>query len=290
MENKVLVSVDMITYMHEAYITQAIEGVLMQETNFEYELIIADDCSPDNTEEVVRNIIATHPKGHIIKYFRHEKNLGMHANGVFAGGKCNGKYIAICEGDDYWTDRFKLQKQVDFLENNSECVISYHNCQRVNEKGDIFGQDIYSDNQPKFFNFVDAVNGSYTKTCTITFRNILDFNTIGYLDDIILCLELLKIGGFAGFISDNMAAYRYTYGGVWSRVNTFGKFLLQEKTELHINSRFQNCEHKKFVNRRLINFYKIWAKLLIKDLFFLGFTKAISKYIKYETKRIIYKS
>ena len=71
-----MVSVDMITYLHEAYITQAIEGVLMQETNFEYELIIVDDCSPDNTEEVVRNIIATNPKGHIIKYFRHDTRNG----------------------------------------------------------------------------------------------------------------------------------------------------------------------------------------------------------------------
>ena len=179
---------------------------------------------------------------------------------------------------------------MDFLENNVDCVISYHNCRRVNEKGEIFGQDIYSVNQPKSFYFVDAVNGHYTKTCTMTFRNILDFNTISYLDDIILCMELLKNGGFAGFISDNMAAYRYTDGGIWSRVNTFGKFILQEKTELHINYRFQNCEHKKLVNRRLINFYKIWAKLLFKDLHIFGFIKAISKYIKYETKRIIYKS
>lgn len=116
MKDRLMVSVDMITYMHAAYISEAIEGVLMQETNFEFELIIADDCSPDNTEAVVRDIINNHPKGHLIKYFRHENNVGMNANASFAINQCTGKYIAICEGDDYWTDPLKLQKQVDFLE------------------------------------------------------------------------------------------------------------------------------------------------------------------------------
>lgn len=120
MNENILLSVEMITYKHEAYIKQAIEGVLMQETNFEFELIIADDCSPDNTENVVRDFINKHPKGHLIKYFRHEKNIGMNANASFAVNQCHGKYVAICEGDDYWIDPLKLQKQVDFLEANQD--------------------------------------------------------------------------------------------------------------------------------------------------------------------------
>jgi glycosyltransferase involved in cell wall biosynthesis len=111
-----MVSVSMITYKHEQYIQQAIEGVLMQQTDFNYELIIADDCSPDNTERIVKEIIQSHPNGSCIKYFRHEKNLGMHKNGRFASEQCQGKYIAICEGDDYWIDPLKLQKQAEFLE------------------------------------------------------------------------------------------------------------------------------------------------------------------------------
>lgn len=124
--NNLMVSVDMITYGHENYIRQAIEGVLMQETNFEFDLIIADDCSPDNTPEIVKEIIQNHPKGYKIKYFRHEENLGMQANGLFAADKCTGKYIALCEGDDYWTDSLKLQKQVDFLEANPDYVFCTH--------------------------------------------------------------------------------------------------------------------------------------------------------------------
>lgn len=110
----------MITYKHEAYIKEAIEGVLMQETNFDYELILSDDCSPDATEKIVREVIDSHPKGNKIKYFRHEKNLGMQNNSRFAFQKCSGKYVAICEGDDYWIDPYKLQKQVDFLEKNND--------------------------------------------------------------------------------------------------------------------------------------------------------------------------
>lgn len=126
-DNNLMVSVDMITYGHEKYIGQAIEGVLMQETNFDFELIIADDCSPDNTSEIVEAIIRNHPKGHRIKYFRHQQNLGMQANGLFALRQCKGKYIAVCEGDDYWTDSLKLQKQVDVLENNPKLTGCFHN-------------------------------------------------------------------------------------------------------------------------------------------------------------------
>lgn len=128
-ENFLMVSVDMITYGHENHIRQAIEGVLMQETNFEFDLIIADDCSPDNTREIVEGLKKNHPKGNKIKYFRHTENLGMQANSSFAAEQCTGKYTAVCEGDDYWTDPLKLQKQVDFLEANPDfglCHTGYY--------------------------------------------------------------------------------------------------------------------------------------------------------------------
>ena len=169
MENKPLVSVDMITYKHEAYIKQAIEGVLMQETNFEYDLIIADDFSPDNTEAIVRNIIATHPKGHIIKYFRHEKNIGMQANGMFAGQQCKGKYIAICEGDDYWTDPNKLQKQIDFLENNSEYNLVGHHATDSNSK-------LIGKHEKDSFSFEDIYYRTLIiPTASLVFRNNIVF-------------------------------------------------------------------------------------------------------------------
>ena len=123
MKKQPKVSVCMITYGHEKFIEEAINGVLMQECDFVVELIIANDCSPDKTDAVIQNILCNHPRASWIKYIKHDKNLGMMPNFIFAMQECKGKYIALCEGDDYWTDPSKLQKQVDFLEANSDYVI-----------------------------------------------------------------------------------------------------------------------------------------------------------------------
>ena len=109
----------MITYGHENYIRDAIKGVLMQKVNFEIELIIADDNSPDNTESVVYSF-SNHPNYHWIKYAKHKENKGMMPNFIWAMEQTKGKYIALCEGDDYWIDQLKLQKQVDVLETNED--------------------------------------------------------------------------------------------------------------------------------------------------------------------------
>ena len=113
-ENRLLLSVIMITYGHENFIEQAIKGVLIQECNFDFELIIANDCSPDNTDIIIKDIIANDPRAGKIKYVRHNNNIGMMPNFIYALQSAKGKYIALCEGDDYWTLPSKLQKQVDF--------------------------------------------------------------------------------------------------------------------------------------------------------------------------------
>jgi glycosyltransferase involved in cell wall biosynthesis len=115
-----LVSVVVITYNHEEFIGQAIESILMQECDFEFELIIADDCSPDNTKVIIENF-RNHPKFNCIKYFRHDFNKGVIRNFVWALEQCIGIYTAICEGDDYWIDPLKLSKQVAQLKNNLTC-------------------------------------------------------------------------------------------------------------------------------------------------------------------------
>jgi glycosyltransferase involved in cell wall biosynthesis len=126
-------SVKMLTFKHDNYIAQAINGVLMQVTDFDFELIISDDCSPDNTEQIVKDIQNSHPKGHLIKYLRQKKNIGVLPNGLFALQQCKGKYIAFCEGDDYWTDPNKLQQQVDFLESNGDYTMTFHSVYVKNE-------------------------------------------------------------------------------------------------------------------------------------------------------------
>lgn len=120
MNNQVLVSVCCITYNQEKFIKEAIEGFLTQKTNFEFEILIHDDASTDSTTEIVRDYAQKYPK--LIKPIYQSENQGskkegsIYARFVFPNSK--GKYISICEGDDYWIDPYKLQKQVDFLEAN----------------------------------------------------------------------------------------------------------------------------------------------------------------------------
>ena len=114
-----LVSVKMITYNHAPYIAQAIEGVLQQKTNFPFELVIGEDCSTDGTREIVFEYQEKYPD--IIRVITSDKNVGMKKNGYRTTKACRGKYVAFCEGDDYWHHPDKLQKQVDYLESHPEC-------------------------------------------------------------------------------------------------------------------------------------------------------------------------
>ncbi len=265
-----MVSVDMITYLHEAYITQAIEGVLMQETNFEYELIIADDCSPDNTEEVVRNIIATHPKGHIIKYFRHDSNIGMQPNGIFALQQCEGKYVAICEGDDYWTDSYKLQKQVDFLEANEEFCICWTNTKIIREGH--FGVSATSNNS-KQIKSTDLLESNIlgANTCTAVFRRLiiskenLECISNSPIGDWIMWLICLKYGkGY--FLEKITGTYRKHNNGVWNQKNDkqkLNQIVLMYNQTRKIYPKFSNkILYFKWKTIFLYYFKKIYLQLI----------------------------
>jgi glycosyltransferase involved in cell wall biosynthesis len=116
--NEAVVSVVMVTYNHEAYVSQAIESILRQETTFAFELVIGEDCSTDRTLQIVRNYEASHPD--IIRVVASESNVGATENFNRTVKACRGKYIAFCEGDDYWQAPHKLQVQASFLETHSE--------------------------------------------------------------------------------------------------------------------------------------------------------------------------
>jgi glycosyltransferase involved in cell wall biosynthesis len=115
----------MIAYNHEPFIAQAIEGILMQKTDFPIELIIGEDCSTDKTREICIEYQNKYPA--IIKLQLPDTNKGMQRNFVENMQAASGKYIALCEGDDYWTDPLKLQRQIDFLEANKDVSLSAEN-------------------------------------------------------------------------------------------------------------------------------------------------------------------
>lgn len=212
------VSVNMITYKHESYIEQAIKGILMQQTDFDYELIIADDCSPDRTEEIVNDIIKTHSQGSKIKYLRHKKNIGMQANGIFAFNQCSGKYVALCEGDDYWTDPLKLQKQVDFLEANLDYSICYHKVQVL--RNGVLEEDDITSEVLETTTIKDLAKGNYIHTCSVVFRNKL-FNKLpkyfhnAPVGDYFLHMLNAKYGKIK-FLNEFMSVYRLHNSSIWS--------------------------------------------------------------------------
>ncbi|MFC1761264.1 glycosyltransferase [Planctomycetota bacterium] len=125
-----LVSVKMITYNHEPYIAQAIEGVLMQKTDFPIELVIGEDCSTDRTREIVFDYQKKHLD--IIRVITPDKNVGANKNNKITIKACRGKYMAFCEGDDYWHHPKKLQMQVDYLEDHPEVGLVHSDVDRYN--------------------------------------------------------------------------------------------------------------------------------------------------------------
>ena len=120
-----LVSVHLLTYNHAKFIRQSVESVINQKTNFRVEIIIGDDCSTDGTREIVKEIEAQYPS--LIKVVSGNTNGGPQPNSIRILENCAGKYMAALEGDDYWIDPLKLQKQVDFMENNPNFSVCFTN-------------------------------------------------------------------------------------------------------------------------------------------------------------------
>lgn len=134
-----LLSIVCITYNHEAFIGRAFEGFLMQKTKFNYEIIIGEDHSTDKTKDIINEYIRRFP--YKIKLISSSHNEGAVANERKAMLLAKGKYIAFCEGDDYWTDHLKLQKQVDFLEQNSEYSVCFHRWKRYDTETNTWSND-----------------------------------------------------------------------------------------------------------------------------------------------------
>lgn len=215
MSKQVLVSVVMITYGHEKYIREAIEGVLMQKGDFSLELIIANDSSPDATDIVISEMLKTHSKADRIRYIKHEKNIGMMPNFIFALQQAQGKYIALCEGDDYWTDPYKLQKQVDFLEANSDYVLSFHKVKILKPSGEFVDDFITS--VPENYETQETLArlGNYIHTPSVVFKNIkMEFPpefSLSPVGDYFLYIMLTEHGKLK-YLEEEMAVYRYGVG------------------------------------------------------------------------------
>ena len=220
-QHDVKVSVAMITYNHEAYVAEAIESVLMQGTDFGFELVVGEDCSTDGTRSIVCSHRDRHPDR--MRVVLRKRNIGMIPNFIATLEACQGQYIALCEGDDYWTDPHKLQKQVHFLEAHPECSLCFHNVTILQEGENGRARLRYPIEQKRMWSIEDILFRNPISTCSVMFRSGLvdEFPEWYYtlpMGDWPLWV-LLATKGYAGYIDEDMATRRLHAGGVFTGRN-----------------------------------------------------------------------
>ena len=172
------VSICCITFNHAPYIRKCLDGFLMQKTNFKYEILIHDDCSSDGTEKIIREYEALFPD--LIKPIYQMENQfskGIAINPTYNYPRARGKFIAFCEGDDYWTDPLKLQKQVDFIKNN-DCDLVYSRVKQYRECDSLFLNELFGG---PFENFCDLLRFNTIPTLTVLLKKSV---LLEYLRDV----------------------------------------------------------------------------------------------------------
>jgi glycosyltransferase involved in cell wall biosynthesis len=225
--NPITVSICCITYNHEPYIGQALNGFLMQKTNFNVEILIGEDCSTDSTKVVIEEYCRKYPGK--IKLITYEHNVGSIKNHINTMRHASGKYIAMCDGDDFWTDPLKLQKQVDFLESNPEYVICCHYTKVIDENEKV----VYVNPNPVSIelNYADMLLGNKeeTRICSLMVRNLKEvrglYSQAWYLkthgaDKIFKLFAISSTNKKMYVLPEVMSSYRMHTGGVWSMIDT----------------------------------------------------------------------
>lgn len=200
-KSQILVSIVCITYNHEPYLRQTLDSFLMQKTSFAYEIVLAEDCSTDGTRKICEEYAAKYPD--MIHYIYRDHNVGYNENEYEAMNSAKGKYIAYCEGDDYWTISDKLQKQVDFLESHPEYSVCWHRCIHHNVSTGMDGDDACGRILGKYAEGIDIDMDTYfakwyTQPLTMVFRkNALDLSlylSYKYFRDMQQMYHILKNG------------------------------------------------------------------------------------------------
>jgi glycosyltransferase involved in cell wall biosynthesis len=286
-----MVSVYLITYKHEQFIGQSIESIVNQKVNFDFELVIGEDMSPDNTRAICEDYAARYP--HIINLLPSDKRYGVLANDLRIHAQCNGKYIAFCEGDDYWLDPYKLQKQFDFLEVNPDFTLCFSDVQIIDEIGNCFenkyprkGGDVYT------IEDIIQTERNIMPTPTLFFRNILPrplppvYTNINSGD---ICVQLLLADkGKVKYFAENMAVYRNHSGGISKSpeyIKTGDSQLFRLYSE--INEYF-DFRYNTLIRKRLLDMSKV--KLIyhasgLKGMAkFKHYLKQFPDYLKYSDK------
>lgn len=252
MVDEIKVSVAMITYNHEQFIAQAIESALNQERSFPIEIVIGDDCSLDNTRQILEEYRTRFPD--LIRLLDRPQNLGMLRNFQSTIESCTGQYIALLEGDDYWTSSQKLSQQVAFLDQNQEFAICHHNAQAVYQD-ERTPRPWHAKRVPARLRLDDMFVENRIVTCTTMFRNRLfdfpDWFTQSPVGDWPLHLLNARHGD-AGYLDEVMSAYRIHESSNWSQLSRLTHLERMIKTLDLVSQDLPQASHAKlgFAQRR----------------------------------------
>ena len=304
---KPAVSVCIQTYQQVKYIKECLEGVLMQQTSFTYEIIIGEDESDDGTREICMEYAERYPDK--VKLFLRKRSDVIYVEG-HATGRYNliinikaasGTYIAICEGDDYWTDPFKLQKQFDVMEQKKGVSLCFHRTDIINKSSVGIIDDIYIyPEKPGVINQKDLFKSQMIPTCSMFIRHEsiktlpLFLNHVMGLD---YCMQLyLANKGDIYFISDVMGTYRYG-AGTWSRGSQRDKVIHGIHDLVHLlnhldgghkselltqlgnlivsNNLFSATDSIKKVGPLLGQLNEFWLRKMINSILFVSFPRLV---------------
>lgn len=282
---KPLVSISCTTYNHAPFIRQCLDGFVIQKTLFPFEILIHDDASTDGTQDIIAEYEKKYPD--IIKPIYQQDNQyskGIPIGVTFNFPRAHGKYIAMCEGDDYWTDPLKLQKQVDFLESHPDYVMCSHRFNKYwHEKG-VLEEDSDKDFKGADYDLQNLIGGKWlTQTLTVMYRrSALDLKrceSYGMSLDMILFYELLRHGKGYCF-PEVMGVYRYHRGGVWSEVSQNRRLLTEFKARLAIYKVEQSDMAARFI---LYQFAKAMGRkwMLQQWQLFVTVARILSKHYGY---------
>ena len=216
-ELRPVVSIIVCTYNQEQYIAQTLDSILMQQCNFDIEVLVGEDCGTDNTRRICADYAQKYPH---VRLLVRPHNLGKQRNFFDALCQARGKYVSMCDGDDYWQDELMLQKEVDYLESHPECVIAYHDSIMVDGEGNVISETEVGENRRCDFSSDELVRGRNISNRTICFRNIVDFSKIDvtgvYNEDTFVYAIVGQYG--CGHFMEGLkpSVYRILGGSIWN--------------------------------------------------------------------------
>lgn len=284
-----LVDIIMPVYNHANYLTQAIEGVVNQKTLFKFRLLIGDDCSKDNSREVILKYAEQYPD--IIHPVLHGQNKGSTGNAQHLIALVTSRYMGICEGDDYWTDDHKLQKQIDFLEANPDFTVCFTRAGVVNEINEEWPY-AFVPLKKDVFTFADIVQENVIPTATVIYRNVFpkpfpDFIYRMLAGDWILHMMALSKGN-AKFIDEQTAVYRRHSGGLtntedYQRKHEELQIIMFEEMNKYLDYKYDAVFRKQILvlaRRRLISGSRHYTGKERRQ----HIISAAKKYLKYSSR------